>query len=197
MTKENNNLEQLAKQWLDMPVNSALQQQVAERFYDENIFPLVKRSFVERESGKARQYDYLILPVGTSPEPLILAILTLKPKKVLFLHTKETEEDIDTITAATNLKPSEEDKVKIDGSNVLDIYHHVKEAYEKWGQPKSIAVDITGGKKSMVSGAALAGAFIGADIYYVDNTRFITTPREGSLNAALIWRRFCFTGFWR
>ena len=39
-----------------------------------------------------------------------------------------------------------------------------------WGHPANIAVDITGGKKSMVGGAAMAGAALGANIYSVDNT---------------------------
>ena len=75
-------------------------------------------------------------------------------------------------------------KCKIGGSDVVEIYEKVKKQYEEWNiHPMKLAMDITGGKKSMVSGAAMAGAVLGADIYYVDSREFLQEfrkPKPGS-----------------
>ena len=63
------------------------------------------------------------------------------------------------------------------------------ELYDEWKRPKNIAVDITGGKKSMVGGAAMAGAVLGADIYYVDTNDFnrdLSKPEPGSEHLSLL-----------
>ena len=147
-----------------------------DKFYDKKIFPHVKEIFVERAEHRPiteKQYDALILTVGFSPEPLILSILAAKPQRVGLLHTGETHKLVTRIQNETGLDLHQIQTEQIDGSDTLDIYQKIMALYEKWNRPKSIAFDITGGKKSMVGGAALAGFLLRADIYYVDNHKFI------------------------
>ena len=62
-------------------------------------------------------------------------------------------------------------------ADLRTIYQAVKEVWEQWGRKSEIAVDITGGTKSMAAGLALVGAFLGFDLLYVDNTNFLQDRR--------------------
>ena len=175
--------ERIAK-WKRMDRTTRDASNAAIAFYDENIFPLVKEVFINKNRPH-KEYDVLILTVGLSPEPLILSILAIKPTHVGLLYTEETERFLERIQQEANLTTLQllNGARKIDGSNVAEIYETIMELYIEWDSPANIAVDITGGKKSMVSGAAMAGAVLGADIYYVDTDNFdrdLGKPEPGS-----------------
>ena len=161
-------------------------------FYDEHVFPLVKEEFINKpENCLNREYDGLILTVGMSPEPLILSISAIKSRRVGLLYTKETTHFLERIQQETDLTFPEftAGMRQIDGSNVAEIYEAIMALYKSWDNPARIAVDITGGKKSMVSGAAMAGAVLGADIYYVDSDHFnreLGKPEPGTEYLSLL-----------
>ena len=170
--------------WKNMDRTTRDASNAAIAFYDENIFPLVKEVFINKNRPQ-KKYDALILTVGLSPEPLILSILAIKPTHVGLLYTNETERSLERILQEAELTLSQlaAGASKIDGSNVTEIYEAIMALYTGWNSPANIAVDITGGKKSMVSGAAMAGAVLGADIYYVDTNHFdrdLGKPEPGS-----------------
>ena len=161
------------EEWKKMDYNSFDEKKATSTFYDEHIFPFVKETFVNNPKNRQnKEYAGLILPLGYSPEPLILSILAIKPKRIGLLYTNETEKLLPRIQEETALTLDQLDKLEIDGSSAVDVYKAIMELYEKWERPTNVAVDITGGKKSMVGGAAMAGAVLGADIFYVDNTKF-------------------------
>lgn len=172
------NLESLMQQW-----HSIKDRDERNRFYDEQVFPVLLQTVIPREQKRYPEpYTHLILPVGLSPEPLIISILILRPKKVYFLYTKDSEKYLDRIVKDTNLRISQISQDEINETNVPEIYKKVKAIYEKWEKPERVAVDITGGKKSMVGGCSLAGSVIGARIFYIDskfNTEF-KKPDPGS-----------------
>lgn len=142
-------------------------------FYDDHVFPKVKKVFLSKQENRVEQkYDALILTVGMSPEPLILSILATKPVRVGLLYTQQTEKYLPRIQEETELTLAQLDKREIDGSNTIEMYKAIMALYTSWKNPVKIAVDITGGKKSMVSGAAMAGAVLGADIYYIDTDNY-------------------------
>ena len=176
------------EEWKKMDYNSFDEKKTTSTFYDEHIFPFVKETFVKNpRNHQNKEYDGLILPLGYSPEPLILSILAIKPKRVGLLYTNETEKLLPRIQGETALTLDQLDKLKIDGSSTADVYKAIMELYDKWKRPTNIAVDITGGKKSMVGGAAMAGAVLGADIFYVDNTKFTQgKPEPGSEYLSLL-----------
>lgn len=155
----------LAEQW-----QSINDENERNKFYEEMVFPAVIEDVVTKEQkNHPNPYTHLILPVGLSPEPLILSILILRPERVYFLYSKMSEKYLERIVSATRLQINQVDKDEIDDTSVPDIYQKVKITYERWGKPERIAVDITGGKKSMVGGCALAGSLIGARLFYVDS----------------------------
>lgn len=166
----------------------SMDRRTRDTFYDEHLFPLVKGLFLSKpQNHPQKQYDALILTVGLSPEPLILSISAMNPKQVGLLHTSDTAIFLDRIQQETGLKLHQLRRREIGGSNTVEVYKVIMELYEEWHHPANIAVDITGGKKSMVGGAAMAGAALGADIYYVDNTAFTHgKPEPGSEYLSLL-----------
>ncbi len=181
--------DKLVKKWKEMDYNSPDAKSTASIFYDKHIFPFVKDTFINNpENRPTKEYAGLILPLGYSPEPLILSILAIKPKRVGLLYTEETKKLLPRIQEETALTLDKLYIRQIDGSSTSDVYKAIMELYQKWERPPNIAVDITGGKKSMVGGAAMAGAVLGADIYYVDNTKFtqMGKPEPGSEYLSLL-----------
>lgn len=133
--------------------------------------------FVEKYGREySGKYKLLIMPIGTTPEPLIRTILSVKPERVGFLYTEETEDALDRIVEETGLKASQIEKAKIDGSRVEEVYAKIREWIGKYDD--GIAVDITGGKKAMVGGATVAASFYGLDILYNDYTEFDAEKRR-------------------
>lgn len=180
--------EKCIAEWKNMDRTSEDTRAAALTFYDEHIFPFVREAFVNNAKNRPdKEYAGLILPLGYSPEPLILSILAIKPVRVGLLYTKETERLLKRIQNEAELELPKLDKREIDGSSTVEVYKAIMELYEKWERPMNIAVDITGGKKSMVGGAAMAGAVLGADIFYVDNTKFTQgKPEPGSEYLSLL-----------
>ena len=173
----------LIEQWKNMDRSDDTKRAEASQFYDEQVFPHIKEEFLRKPENyppAGREYDGLILTVGLSPEPLILSIHALKPKRICLLYTSQTAKFLSRIEEESRSLSStwSVSKHQIDGSDVVEIYRKIRELYEEWGSPQNLAVDITGGKKSMVSGAAMAGAVLGADIYYVDNKKFLQDFRK-------------------
>lgn len=144
--------------------------QDAERYYQEKIFPRVKEIVKERAvEDEIGNYRGLILTTGFSPEPLILTILALEPENVFFLYTKDSERYLNRIVEDSRLLPAQIDRALIKRSDGLDVYEKVKVKWAEWGFDR-IAIDATGGTKVMVSGAAVAGAFLkNVDLLYVDS----------------------------
>ena len=179
---ENYNLQQelalVKKKWRDMPTKGEEGIRAA-RYYREKVFPLACSIFEAREREKMRQKNLfgLIMTVGKSPEPLIFTLSACRPQKTLFLYTMDTEKHLDEIIDYVGLSPSQWDKRLVEKADLRTIYQAVKEVWEQWGRKSEIAVDITGGTKSMAAGLALVGAFLGFDLLYVDNTNFLQDRR--------------------
>lgn len=165
----------------------------ANQYYYENIWPWEKETVLARYQDNDFPAVYgLILMVGSSPEPLILTISILKPEKVFFIYTREFEKNMERIIAETVLaqRPTQIDKPSqpIDSSDITEIYRLIKDCWKRWHQPasekgKKIVVDITGGKKSMVGGAAMAAALLNIPVTYVDYESYnkeLRRPEPGS-----------------
>jgi len=144
--------------------------QEAEKYYRERVFPRVKEIVKERTvEDEIGNYKGLILTTGFSPEPLILTITALEPEKVFLLYTKDSERYLNRIVEESSLLPAQIDRAVIDRSDGLDVYEKVKDKWAEWSFDR-MAIDITGGTKVMVSGVAVAGAFLkNVDLLYVDS----------------------------
>ncbi len=148
----------------------------AKQFYYDNLFDEVIQRFLTKSSN-LKKYQHLISLLGFSPEPVILFIRATNPEKVLFIHSEETEHSLDLIQRWTGLTLSKVVKTLVDSSDPTGVYRAIKD-FVKGKAPRSILIDITGGKKSMVGGAAMAGNLLNIDTGYVDYEKYINGLRE-------------------
>ncbi|MFQ6128662.1 MAG: TIGR02710 family CRISPR-associated CARF protein [Thermoplasmata archaeon] len=130
----------------------------------------VRREFIERfEPDFGGAYDCLIVLVGFSEEPLIRSIGCVNANRTVFIYTKETETKLDRIVNESGLGVAEIDKELVGGDSPDDVYDIIEKYSRRF---EKVAVDITGGKKAMAGGAAIAAAFLGLDILYNDYTEY-------------------------
>ena len=141
--------------------------------------PLLIDVFVAKESYKVqKQYDGMILSLGTSFEPLVLSIRVLKPDRVCFLFTEASREFLDPVVKFTGLSLSQCDSRLVDKDNPLQIYQAIKDIYREWGYPSNLALDFTGGTKAMSGGSAMAGGLIGAEMVYIASSKYLANLRR-------------------
>ncbi|NLI70083.1 MAG: TIGR02710 family CRISPR-associated protein [Firmicutes bacterium] len=174
-------LKELVDEWDAMPSESEEEQKAADEFYWKKILPCSIRVFVGKEKQKlAGRYRGMILTVGQSPEPLIFSINAIEPERVLFLYTKETKKQLDVIYKYTgDIVPfSGVEKRLIGKPYALAIYDEVVDAWKRWGNPQNVAVDITGGTKSMTGGLAMVGALLSFQLLYVNNDNYCNVKRR-------------------
>lgn len=156
---------------------------------------LGNRSLLEAELEYARQEgrikantcETLVLLVGYSPEPLLQSVCVYQPRKIVLMLNKEGyggEGEWDTfarhiVVAVGQLKKKEliqkeplflgeqmPDKAGYPTrDNPADVFQTLVEVLH---DETDVVIDVTGGKKSMVTGAYMYAAYSGALISYVD-----------------------------
>ncbi len=179
-------LQQEAERWTKMAREEGMKK--AEAYYWEKVFPLVKAKFLRENAFLTGRYEGLMLTLGTTPQPIILALEAVRPSRVHFIYTDETEKHIKRIIEEVGFLRDHSvayDRDRVDPGNPLELYECVGRKWAEWsrGETISCAVCNTGGKKSMVSAAAAAANFLGIDIIYVDHERYLEdlrVPEPGS-----------------
>ena len=123
--------------------------------------------------------DLLILCVGYSPEPSVLAVAHHAPAEVFLLLEDRLQQDyLDSLEKLWDRYCGELrlpqfarlDKRKVQGSPAA-LFVAVREVVEERQRDSSglkIVLDITGAKKSMIAGAFLAAGFLDLETSYVD-----------------------------
>ena len=148
-------------------------------------------SILERELGEARERgvatrrrlsacapELLILPVGYSPEPLLLSAAYHAPRTILLLVEQTLEKPYlvelgrlwNACHDALGGRTFEEVEQGLVRDSPEAVFQAVRDAVEERpGLPRErIVVDVTGSKKSMIGGAFLAAAHLGISTAYVD-----------------------------
>lgn len=170
----------LQSQWLDFQKQQLKNK--ADEIYFEKILPFLVEKFKQTYADQITQCQYLISLVGMSPEPIILTIKTLEPREILFLYTPDTQKYLDFIGEHLKLRLSVFQRACISGSKTEEVYQEIRKFLDN-KNPLNCFIDITGGKKSMVGGAAEAAGILGARVVYVDNQKYneeLRRPMPGS-----------------
>ncbi|MZP30627.1 TIGR02710 family CRISPR-associated protein [Heliobacterium undosum] len=145
--------------------NEVITPEEREQKYRQHLFPHVARLFYLREKTEC-QYDLLISTVGTSLEPIVLTLLTLKPTHTVFICTPESKALLEDIQTYTGLSLVRYDIVVVEKEDMTGVYEKVR-YYVRPGH--RVAVDITGGTKVMSAGATLGAVLSNPDIFYVSS----------------------------
>ncbi len=141
-------------------------------------------------------YDVGIFLVGFSTLPIVLSLAEIHPnKKIYFLYSKETKPMLQEISdrinsmlpgdplsnrVACSVKDSNYALEIQSSSDPVQTFKQIKEIIDKVGE-KRIALDLTGGKKTMLGGGFTGGAILGftdsirsfaCDMFYVDSLEY-------------------------
>ena len=129
-------------------------------------------------------YDYGIYLIGFSEDPIILSLGFMRPRNIYFIYSEESEEMLELLIEGFGyfdeemrervekaLQKGYKTKLR-NSSDPAETFKTIKNVVQNIrsnGQDKKIMVDITGGKKTMVSGAFSSTSLLkDVDIIYVD-----------------------------
>lgn len=151
-------------------------------------------------------YDVGIFLVGFSSLPIVLSLAEIQPtEQIYFLYSSKTEPMLHEISDRirvmlrdsnsqivglvddTVLENLENSALKIDDpSNPIATFRRIKYLIDKVGD-KSVALDLTGGKKTMLGGGFIGGSILTfidngqrrtCDMFYIDSLDF--DPKRGT-----------------
>jgi len=114
--------------------------------------------------------EVLFSILGFTPEPMILTQRVLKPKKHIIFATKGGYKN-EVKEMYEKFVKTEPVVIEFQEATFSEIYRMMKNIMEITPARK-YALDITGGKKSMVAAASIFGRDFGFNITYVDFTRY-------------------------
>lgn len=139
--------------------------------------------------------DILVLLVGFSLEPLLQAICAYRPKEIVpvlnsryskRLSGEEMKERLnqllEKLREQEGLDPGLclRETTPLIGHSPSDVFHFLQEQLQSSWKTKSIVIDITGAKKSMVAGAFFFAAYSNIPISYVDFDEYLPGGRRPS-----------------
>lgn len=179
----------------------------AEQLYREKILPLSIKKFCTENRDKRKEYDLFIATLGDGWAGTAHIISLFAPKQVLLICTEETEKNVDLLRQY--ISPFFVDRPKLrtesitDSTDVLQVYKAINDYCLREGAGvKSVALDFTGGTKTMSAGVILAGTALGAtDFYYLGNApgsylRELRRPLPGSEMLIKVEHPFAVFGDW-
>ncbi len=153
----------LIKQWIELQENGETEE--AQKLYDDEIFDKVIDRFVDKYRDTIPGVEVLFSVLGYTPEPIILTHRALKPKKHIIFTTQNVYGQAKYLYE--KYIKSEPVVSVINEPSFGGIYEAMMRQLDK-NPARKYALDITGGKKSMVASAAIFGRDFGFNILYVD-----------------------------
>jgi CRISPR-associated protein (TIGR02710 family) len=160
----------------------------ARRYRLEVLIPEALRRIENDERYRQEEpVDLLVSLSGFSPETTIFAAAFLRPKDLLVLVSNTARGGTEYIREHVALPPSRIEVRRVDPLRPVDLYERIRDAVEDLKRLDGIAnpkvvIDITGGKKSMSAGAALAAAQLDSRMCYIDGDYIpeIRQPEPGT-----------------
>ena len=151
-------------------------------------------------------YDVGIFLVGYSSLPIVLSLAEIQPtEQIYFLYSRDTERSgiLDQIAERISImRPECNELIDLvrcsinheigNPSDPVTTFKQIKEVINNIADNKQVALDLTGGKKTMIGGGFTAGAILGfsesierstCDMYYVDSLQYDQrrgTPTPGT-----------------
>ena len=195
-----------SKQIVEKHLNPVLSE-YWEVFHTHNISRRMDDLLPSREHNNnlLPKYDVGIFLVGFNSLPIALSLAEIQPnEQIYFLYSSETKNLLDeiddrirvmlgnsnsrlvTLVEDTVLNNLENSAFEIDDpANPVATFKQIKELIDQIGD-KSVALDLTGGKKTMIGGGFIAGSILTfiddgqrqtCDMFYTDSLAF--DPNRG------------------
>ncbi|RMG21863.1 MAG: hypothetical protein D6732_26595 [Methanobacteriota archaeon] len=155
-----------------------------ERYAREKLWPLtleaLKHSWERFPDARVRG---AILTVGFSPEPIAGTLAVVKPEYACLLHTDKSEKVVDRVISLAEYPRSRVRLFKVSKDDVSSLYKKFREAVgflvTECNIPKEeIAVDPTGGTKTMPFAGGIVGLSYNLSLLYVSNEKYDPDERR-------------------
>ena len=175
-------------EWLAM--NRAGHFSEAKNYYFETLFAEVMKRFESNNSLKLSGTKVLFSILGFTPEPIILTQRALNPQVHVIFYTDINNlfrEDINPYLS--EYLTSDYHLVELKDESFGTIYETLKEQMILYPSTQ-YALDITGGKKSMVASAAIFAKDFNFNILYVDYDEYLPElrrPRPGTEQLNIVY----------
>lgn len=127
----------------------------------------------------------LVTSVGARIQPVLLSIAILKPKSVVFVHTKESKAKVDEITSSQGWKDLFAEQqpfttnIAIDPVNTTKTYEQLAKVV-KQGKKSNWVIDISGGKKVMAATLSAFGFWRRIPVVYLNSKEIQGVPEPFS-----------------
>ena len=155
----------------------------AHEFYYNELFPHVIDKFRNTYARTVDRTETLFSIIGFTPEPIILTQHALQPKNLVIFYTNKDEDaNVKIMEVIDRFKSVNYHLVELSDESFATIYDTLNEQMKLYPS-RSYALDITGGKKSMVASATIFGRDYSFDILYVDFAQYdpdLRRPIPGS-----------------
>lgn len=173
------NIDKLSDQWLsflqDKDDNRALQ------LYCEKIVPCLLpnlHKIFEETFHKRAEYDGLISLLGFTPDTVVLAYQFVRPKIFVVLHTEETKDFLNTVVRFAGIPLSGFFHEPFREFPYGDIYRALSAALKRFPREARVAIELTGGKKTMGGALAVAAGMLNIDLLYIDYDEYMPQFRK-------------------
>jgi hypothetical protein len=157
----------------------------ADTLYFEELLPLIL-PLVRQRSPISNRYSGLISVLGFTPETVVLAARLLEPHTLVVLHTPETQQHLETVRKYCGVPLGDfyHEQFLHDREHTNDIYLALKRSLARFRPGESLAIELTGGKKTMgmqLANAAAAlrhSSHVDVDVVYIDYDEYIPKYRK-------------------
>ncbi len=150
----------------------------ASRLYAEQLLPL-EREALWREGQRREEVDLFFITVGAQADTPIQAGLAWPARRVVFVCTDTSRQNGAKAAEALGLDHDRAEVLSIgDGFDAELIYREILHTWTRHRQPTRVAIDPTGGYKSMsVAAGAVAFALPGTRTTYVETRQHLLHGR--------------------
>lgn len=140
-----------------------------------HIVPKMRERFVRDGPADPRQgrYDGLVSLLGYTPDPTILVTRFCEPKRLVVLHTQETQALLDPVRRHCGLPPEQIVCLCFDKHALHELHLILDQAIKTHlGTLARVGVELTGGTKPMAAALHFAAAMMDHDTLYLDYDRY-------------------------
>src|SRR5579859_1862546 len=131
------------------------------------MLPGLRKTFQETYNCEA-EYDGLISLQGFTPDTVVLAYQFVKPKTIVVLYTEETKLLLDKVVNLAHIPQYKFFQEPFREVPYDDIYRALHAALTRFPNGARIAIELTGGKTSMVGALSIASGILDIDLLYID-----------------------------
>lgn len=134
---------------------------LADRHYFEVLLPALLPRILAR-LDEPPQIDGLISLLGFSPEPAVICSRLFLPRAMVVLHTPETRSKLDSVRRYCGLAVDNLHAIEFlhDADHPQDIVRALRDALRVFPPGATLALDLTGGKKTMSSQLTVAAGLL-------------------------------------